>query len=103
MRVDDRNPIGTGATEAARGAEPAETRGAARSTSAGAGGIDQAEVSGLAGKLAEAVSGQSSERLERLEQLRLEIADGRYRPDPAKIARALVDDAVAGSKETPGE
>jgi hypothetical protein len=37
-----------------------------------------------------------------VERLRLEVAEGRYRPDPAEISRAIVGDALASGAAAGG-
>jgi flagellar biosynthesis anti-sigma factor FlgM len=69
-------------------------RGAAPGQSAGAGGTDRAEISGLAGKLTEAASVESPERAARVEALRAAVEAGRYQVDAASVARGVVGEAI---------
>jgi hypothetical protein len=103
MKIDDRSDLGGIASPGTKG--PAGTEGAGRtegSRGAGQTGGDRAELSGRAGKISHALSADAAERAATVERLRLEVAEGRYRPDPAEISRAIVGDALASGAAAGG-
>jgi flagellar biosynthesis anti-sigma factor FlgM len=59
-------------------------------------GADRAELSGLAGKISAASGRDTANRAANVEQLRTQVSEGRYQPDPAAISRGIVNDAVSG-------
>jgi len=87
MRIDDlnRSPQ-TPATEKATSVATARSR---ESEVESAGG-DNTEISSLA----HALQPQDSQRLE---QLRLDVQSGQYRVSVEKVAKAVVDDAIAAT------
>ena len=103
MKIDDRSDLSGIISPAAK--EAAKVEGGGRHDGArgvdGA-GSDRAEVSGLAGKIAQATGVDAKARAEKVERLRLEIAQGRYHPDPAEISRGIVNEALTNSAAAGG-
>ena len=58
---------------------------------------DRAELSGLAGKISGAVSLDAANRAAKVEQLRAQMVEGNYHPDPVEISRGIVNDALANA------
>ena len=79
---------------------PADLKGAVKTL--GTGPVDTAEVSGLAGKLAEAAAGGSPERAAKVEALRAAAAAGGYSVDGAAVARGIVADGLVGGPPDAG-
>jgi len=96
MKIDNRNDLGAVSSPGAKGAagvEGSARRGA--ESRVGSGGPDQAELSDLAGKIAGAANQEAAVRSAHVEQLRVQVAQGSYHPDPAAISRGLVNDALS--------
>ena len=103
MKIDDRSDLGgvssSGVKDAAKvenGGKSDSARGVDRA------GSDRAELSGLAGKIARATSVDAKERAEKVERLRLEVAEGRYHPNAAEISKAIVNDALTSAATAGG-
>jgi anti-sigma28 factor (negative regulator of flagellin synthesis) len=91
MRVTEHHipsgPDGTGATEQAGEAGRSTRSGQASRTA----GEDQVKVSGLAGRIAEALAGGADQRQVRIEQLAAAWRSGELGVDAARLSRRLVD------------
>ena len=103
MKIDDRSDLNGVSSPAAKnttgvggGARHEAGRGVDR------GGSDRAELSGLAGKISRATGEEAVERAANVERLRLEVSEGRYRPDPADISRGIVNDALVSAAAAGG-
>ena len=98
MRIDDRSDLSGVSSPGAKGTSGV---GASSGHEAGRGvdraGSDHAELSGLAGKISRAAGLEAEQRAANVERLRLEVAAGRYNPDPADISRGVVNDALANA------
>jgi anti-sigma28 factor (negative regulator of flagellin synthesis) len=96
--VDQSNlgPVNTPGTKGATGPDSAKGRDASRAATTGD-GRDSADLSGLAGKISQAISKDSANRAAEVEQLRLQVANGTYQVDAAATSRGVVNDALAGA------
>ena len=96
MKIDDRNDLSGISTSGAKGAGGVEGAGRREGNRKADGtGTDRAELSGLAGKISRAVGLEAEQRAANVERLRVELASGVYKPDPADISRGIVKDAIA--------
>ncbi len=97
MKINDSNLSGIPApgTKGASGVEGQGRTGGSHHAEHGSG--DRAELSGLAGKIAHATSVDAKQRAEKVDRLRLEISQGRYNPNPAEIAKGVVNDALSNT------
>jgi anti-sigma28 factor (negative regulator of flagellin synthesis) len=103
MKIDDLGNAGGVASPAAKGAGAVESGGRQdASRAADLAGSDRAELSGLAGKLAQATSTNAAQRAERVVRLKLEVARGSYQPDAAATSRGIVNDALTSSASAGG-
>ncbi|MGH9719662.1 MAG: flagellar biosynthesis anti-sigma factor FlgM [Bryobacteraceae bacterium] len=102
MKIHDRSQPGTGATQGTGRTEAVESQGTAGVRRGRVEG-DSAELSGLAGKVAETITGESPERLARLESLRAVVASGRYQVDAQAVSKKLVDEALAPDVQASGK
>jgi hypothetical protein len=103
MKIDDRSDLGglaSPGTKATAGADGAGRNEASRGT--GQTGGDRAELSGRAGKISQALSADSAERAATVQRLRLDVAEGRYQPDPGETSHAIVGDALASGAAAGG-
>jgi flagellar biosynthesis anti-sigma factor FlgM len=103
MKIDDQSSLGAVSTPAAKGAvgaEPAERRDAGRAATST--GKDSAELSGLAGKISEAVSKDSAVRAAQVEQLRVQVASGSYHADVAATSHGIVNDSLSNAAAAGG-
>ena len=103
MKIDNPSDLSGISSPGAKGASGVE--GGARHE-AGHGvdraGSDHAELSGLAGKISGATGVDAAQRAANVERLRLEVAEGRYHPDPADVSRGIVNDALANAATVGG-
>ena len=98
MKIDDLSNAGGVASTGAKGAGAVESSARHEAgRAADHAGSDRAELSGLAGKIAQATSIDASQRAEKVLRLKVEIAEGRYQPDTSAISRGLVNDALSSS------
>ena len=103
MKIDDRSDLSGVASPGAKGTAGVEGAGRKEgSRETDRAGSDRAEVSGRAGKISQALSEDAADRAAKVDRLRLEVAEGRYNPDPAEISRAIVNDALASSAAAGG-
>lgn len=101
MKIDDRSSLGAVSTPGGTGVAGAET-GTRQGTSQGIGGSsDRAELSGLAGKISQAVGRDAVDRAAKVEQLRLQVANRGYQADPAAISTGIVNEALANTGGNP--
>ena len=98
MKIDNRNDLAAVSSPGAKGAASVEG-GVRRSADGAAGkaGPDRAELSGLAGKISKAAGKDAVNRAGNVEQLRGQVADGSYQPDPAAISRGIVNAALTNA------
>ena len=103
MKIDNRNDLAAVSSPGAKGAASVEG-GVRRSADGAAGkaGPDRAELSGLAGKIAEASNKEAAARAANVEQIRAQVAKGSYHPDPAAISSGVVDDALSNAAAAGG-
>jgi anti-sigma28 factor (negative regulator of flagellin synthesis) len=96
--VDQSNlsPAQAPSAKSAVGVESGERREAGRAAATGD-GRDSAELSGLAGKISQAVSKDSANRAAVVEQLRVQVASGTYQVDAAATSRGIVNDSLASA------
>jgi len=57
-------------------------------------GNDRADLSGVAGRLSEILQTESTQRAERIRQLKEAVAAGTYEVNPADLSRAMVNEAL---------
>jgi anti-sigma28 factor (negative regulator of flagellin synthesis) len=100
MRVDDCQLAGNQATQSgkASAAQEVERRADSRQfDSRRAGGADRVELSDLTGGMARTLQASATERANRVEQLGRDVSEGRYRPEPIAVSRAIMAEMrVAG-------
>ena len=99
MKIVDRNQLGLGGAGSVDGSGSTEGAGGRRdaaAASAAGSSQDRAEVSGLAGKLADATASAAVERTSHVEKLRAAVAGGSYRVDALEVSRGVVKEALAG-------
>lgn len=103
MKIDNRNDLGAVSTPGAKGAAGVES-GSRKGVDnqAGSPGADRAELSGLAGKIAAAVTKDSADRAAKVEQLRTQVAQGSYQPNPEAISQGIVSDALSSAAAAGG-
>ncbi len=97
MKIVDLNQLGIGGA-AAHETTSTEAAGGRRGGPGAAGsahGQDHAEVSGLAGKLAEATSAEAAQRATRVERLRAAVDQGTFQVDAKAVSQGIVKDALA--------
>lgn len=58
---------------------------------------DRSALEALQGKISQATASDAAKRAATVERLRLEVAAGRYHPDPGDIARGIVGEALANT------
>ena len=98
MKIVDQSNLSQTAAPGAKsavGAETGERRDASRITTTD--GKDSAELSGLAGKISQAVSKDSANRAALVDQLRAQVARGTFQVDAAATSRGIVNDSLAGA------
>ena len=103
MKIDDRTDLSGISSPGAKG--PAGVDNASKhegARGADKAGTDRAEISGRAGKIAQALNADDGKRAAEVERLRLEVASGKYNPDPAAIARGIVGDTLAQAASAGG-
>ena len=105
MKIHNSNDVGALSTPGSKGTAGVES-GVRRDGGRGVEntGPDRAELSGLAGKISKAVGKDAVNRAGNVEQLRGQVAEGGYHPDPAAISRGIVNAALthgatAGSRK----
>jgi flagellar biosynthesis anti-sigma factor FlgM len=103
MKIDNRNDLSGISPAAATGATSVDS-GNRRTTGGATGGTtsDSAELSGLAGKIAQAVGQDASDRAGQVEQLRSQVGNGTYQADSAAISRGVVNEALSSAATAGG-
>jgi|SRR5580693_4325281 flagellar biosynthesis anti-sigma factor FlgM len=103
MKIDNQNDLSGVSQAGAAGATSADS-GNRRTTGAGSGGAgtDSVELSGLAGKISQAVSQNAANSSAKVEQLRSEVTNGTYQADSAAISRGVVSEALASAATAGG-
>jgi len=97
MKIVDQSNLSQTSAPGAKsvaGAESGERRDAGRTTGDGK---DSAELSGLAGKISQAVGKDSLNRSALVEQLRAQVASGAFHVDAAATSRGIVNDSLASA------
>ena len=89
MRIDDRNLNPASAPQSGAASETSRSHAWGAQISESAGG-DRSEISGLAGRVSQALAGQSAAREPHLAKVAKEYSAGRYSPDSITISRALI-------------
>src|SRR5579864_2200178 len=103
MKIVDPNnssPVPAPSTKSAVG--PASGKGREAVQAPIGDGADSAELSGLAGKISQALSKDSTNRTSQVEQLRVQVANGTYKVDSAATSRGIVNDALANAASAGG-
>jgi len=97
MKISDGNPLSgaTGLSGSQRPDAPERSAAADRGTERPQLDRDEVQLSGVAGRLSEALRADSPKRLARLERLAMDVAAERYRAPAAEISRALVEESLA--------
>lgn len=99
MRIENQNLNGAAGLQPGRAPETTSTEapGSASSTR-GAGSIsgDHAEISSLAENVSQALSAQSVNRAQRIQELARQYSAGTYRPSAQSVSSAIVNDAIGG-------
>jgi hypothetical protein len=98
MKIIDQSNLSPTSAPGAKsvvGAESGERRDASRTTTGD--GKDSAELSGLAGKISQAVSKDSANRAALVDQLRVQVAGGTFQADAAATSRGIVNDSLASA------
>jgi hypothetical protein len=98
MKIENPNDLSAVSSPGAKSAAGVES-GVRRDVGQGVenSGLDRAELSGLAGKIAGAVGLDTANRAAKVEQLRGQVVEGGYNPDPVEISRGIVNDALANA------
>jgi flagellar biosynthesis anti-sigma factor FlgM len=103
MKINDHSDLSGIPAPGTKGASGVDSHGRTEgSREADRSGSDRAELSGLAGKIAHASAIDAKQRAERVEHLRVEVAQGRYRPDAAEISKGIVNEALSNAASTGG-
>jgi flagellar biosynthesis anti-sigma factor FlgM len=102
MKIDN-NELSGVSTPATTGATSPDS-GARRTTEAGTlgTGSDSVELSGLAGKISQAVGQDAVDRSGKVEELRSLVGSGTYQADSAAISRGVVNEALASAATAGG-
>ena len=97
MKIYDRNPIGTSASETGRAQETQKPGSAAsgKSTTGIDGSNDRVEFSGTLGQLSRALMTFESSRASRVQALATAFQSGTYRSDSAATSKGLVAEAMS--------
>jgi negative regulator of flagellin synthesis FlgM len=104
MKIVDQNnlsPVPAPSTKSAVGPASGKGRESGQAASTGD-GRDSAELSGLAGKISQAISKDSTNRAAQVEQLRVQVANGTYKVDAAATSRGIVNDSLANAASAGG-
>jgi len=103
MKIDDGSRLDSVSTPGANGAAGVDAGGRREaSREAGSASPDRAELSGLAGKISQAVNRDAAARAVKVEQLRAQVAAGSYHADAIDISRGIVKDALASAANAGG-
>jgi len=99
MRIENQNLNGAAGLQTGRTPEtnPADALTSTSSTrGTGAVNGDHADISSLAENVSQALSAQSVNRTQRIQELARQYSAGTYRPSAQSVSSAIVDDAVGG-------
>ncbi len=101
MRIDNNQNL-NGASGLQPGRAPETTSVEAPGSSSSTRGSssisgDHAEISSLATNVSQALSAQSVNRAQRVQELAQQYAAGTYRPSARSVSSAIVNDAVGGA------
>ncbi len=97
MRVDERSlsdPVSSTASRSAESQRIQVDSGGAHGQAGTAGG-DRVDLSGLAGRLTQAMQALANKGTQRVNQLQQDFRAGRYQPDAVQIGRALAAEWTA--------
>jgi anti-sigma28 factor (negative regulator of flagellin synthesis) len=103
MKIIDQSNLSPTSAPAAKGAigsESGERRDAGRTTTRDTN--DSAELSGLAGKISQAVGKDSANRATLVDQLRTQVASGTFQVDVEATSRGIVKDSLANAASAGG-
>jgi hypothetical protein len=89
IRIDDRNLNPTSAPQSGAASETSRSNASGAQISESAGG-DRSEISSLAGRVSQALAGQSAARAQHLAKVAKEFSAGRYSLDSITTSRALI-------------
>jgi flagellar biosynthesis anti-sigma factor FlgM len=103
MKIDNLNDVSGVSTPSTAGVGAVDS-GARRTTSGGAGGAgsDSVELSGLAGKISQAVSQDAADHSAKVEELRSQVGNGTYQADSTAISRGVVNESLASAATAGG-
>jgi len=99
MRIENQNLNGAAGLQTGRTPETNPTDAVTSPSSGrGPGSVsgDHAEISSLAENVSQALSAQSVNRAQRIQELARQYSAGTYRPSAQSVSSAIVDDAVGG-------
>ena len=99
MKIVDQINLSPAATPSAKSATAPESGKRLEASRAAATGdsTDSADLSGLAGKISQAVSKDSASRAAQVEQLRAQVASGTYQVDAAATSRGIVNESLSNA------
>jgi flagellar biosynthesis anti-sigma factor FlgM len=103
MKIDNRNDLSGVSTPGAAAATSVDSSNR-RTTGGVSGGAssDSVELSGLAGKISQAVGQDAAARAAKVEQLRSQVGNGTYQVDAAATSRGVVNESLAGAATAGG-
>jgi hypothetical protein len=88
MRIDDRN-LNPASSQSGAASETSRSNASGAQISESAGG-DRSEISGLAGRVSQALASQSAARAHHLAKVAKEYSAGRYSLNSVNTSRALI-------------
>ena len=103
MKIENGTSLGSASATGAAGvagADAAGRREAGRGVDSA--NSDSAEISGLAGKISQALNQDSANRAATVQQLSAAVANGQYNPDSAAVSRGIVGEALTNSAAAGG-
>jgi flagellar biosynthesis anti-sigma factor FlgM len=98
MKIDNGSNLGPASAAGASGAAATGASGrqdASRGVDSAS--PDSAELSGLAGKISQALSHDSTNRAAKVQQLSAQVSSGQYNPDSAAVSRGIVGEALTSA------
>jgi hypothetical protein len=100
MRVDERTLSEQASVASGRAAESQRIQldTATSSRTSGANTADRVDLSGLAGRISQAMQSLSQDSAQRVSQLRKDYLAGRYQPSPQQISQAVAAQAWSAGK-----
>ncbi len=98
MRIENQNLNGAAGLQTGRTPDTNPTDLGSTSSGRGAGSLsgDHAEISSLAENVSQALSAQSVNRAQRIQELAQQYSAGTYRPSAQSVSSAIVSDAIGG-------